>query len=474
MKKLYIIIVLAVLLLPTTTLGISTKVPANSHADFDPLVDIAVTVDIQAIRYLAIDDLQTFPKNTGNNTPNLFLKVFINDQEFTSPVWNNQKYIYNPGWNATLNVPDDVENVTITFQLWSKETQDVAYDLSPTLDDTSATVTYSIKTGHWTGDDSRGDASGYGRFNGCDDGTIYGNDRDCELWFTITQNDFDGDHIPYWYEINVLGTDPLVDDTTLDPDTDGIPTYWEYRWGYDPLTWDDFENIDPDADSINNIEEYLTSQWFSDPYRKDIFVEMDIMGDGPNGEKTYFPENSKELIMTALDKQNIIYHLDMGTMGGYEVIPFADNLGRDDLVQIYNTYFLHGNQNNWRRGVFHYGLVVYNAGITGYTYLPNAYQITSAHLQDKTKKSFLKEDIIYASGYLHELGHTLGFWQIPGHNRLSAYPWQLGWWLAHSYRSCMNYGWTYLIVDYSDGSRRAPDLNDWERIDYSAFENDWG
>jgi hypothetical protein len=38
----------------------------------------------------------------------------------------------------------------------------------------------------------------------------------------------------------------------------------------------------------------------------------------------------------------------------------------------------------------------------------------------------------------------------------------------------MNYGWTYLIVDYSDGSRRTPDLNDWDRIDYPAFENEWG
>ncbi|MCU0850292.1 MAG: hypothetical protein MUC80_03335 [Candidatus Thermoplasmatota archaeon] len=473
MKKINIIIVLAILMLPTTTLGISTRVPGNKHADFDPLVDLSVSLEIQAIRYLAIDDLQTFPKNKGNNTPSLYLTVFINNQEFTSPVWENMKYIYNPGWTATLNVPDDVENVTITLQLWSNETEAVPYDLSPDLDDTDVTITYSIKTGHWTGDDSIGDASGYGRLCGCDDGTIYGPDRDCELWFSITQNDFDNDHIPYWIEVNTLGTDPEVDDTTSDPDTDDIPTYWEYHWGYPPLTANDFENIDPDGDSINNIEEYLTSEWFSDPYRKDIFVEMDIMGEGPNGEKTYFPENSKELIMTALDKQNIIYHLDMGDMGGYEVIPFADDLSRDDLVQIYNTYFLHGNQNNWRRGVFHYGLVVYDAGITGYTYLSNAYQITSSHLEEKTKKLFLKEDIIYASGYLHELGHTLAFWQIPGHSRLSAYPWQIGWWWAHSYRSCMNYGWTYLIVDYSDGSRRTPDLNDWERIDYSAFEDDW-
>ncbi len=474
MKKLNIIILVATLLITTSTLGASSRNPNRILTDFDPLVDVSITVEIQTIRYLAIDDLQTFPKNKGNNTPNLYIIVLINGEEFISPVWNNTKYIHTPGWNATLNVPDEVENVTISMALWSDESEDIPYDLSPDLDKNDITLQYSIKTGQWTGDDVRGDASGYGRLNGCDDGTIYENDRDCELWFDITQNDYDGDHIPYWIEVNTLGTDPEIDDTTSDPDNDNIPTYWEYRWGYDPLTWNDFEDIDPDNDSINNYEEYLTSEWFSDPYRKDIYVEMDIMGDGPNGEKTYFPENSKELIMTAMDKQNIVYHLDMGEMGGYEVIPFADDLSRNDLVGFYNTYFLHGNQNNWRRGVFHYGLVVWDARITGYTFLPNAYQITSSHLEEKTKKLFLKEDIIYASCYLHELGHTLDFFPIPGHSRLSAYPWQIGWWWAHSYRSCMNYGWTYLIVDYSDGSRRTPDLNDWKRMDYSAFENDWG
>jgi hypothetical protein len=474
MKKLYIISIIATMLVSTNMLLTTSSVSKGTLEDFDPLVDISVTVDIKTIRYLAIDDLQTYPKNGGDVTPNFYVKVFINEEEFTSPVWNNTKYVYNPQWNATLNVPDDVENVSITIQLWSDETQDVPYDLSADPNGYNVTLTYSIKTGYWTGGDSRGDASGYGRLCGCDDGTIYGNNRDCELWFDITQNDYDGDHIPYWIEVNTLGTNPMVDDTTLDPDNDSIPTYWEYKWGYQPLTWDDFANIDPDNDSLNNIEEYLTSQWFSDPFRKDIFVEMDIMGDGPNGEKTYFPENSKELISTAFDKQNIIYHLDMGTMGGYEIIPFTADLTRNDLDGIYQNYFLHGDANNWRRGVFHYGLVVYNGGYAGYTYRPNSYQISSSRLEKKTNNPLLKTDIIYASCYMHELGHTLGFWQIPGHNRLSSYPWQLGWWWSHSYRSCMNYGWTYLIVDYSDGSRRIPDLNDWNRIDYTAFESDWG
>ncbi len=38
----------------------------------------------------------------------------------------------------------------------------------------------------------------------------------------------------------------------------------------------------------------------------------------------------------------------------------------------------------------------------------------------------------------------------------------------------MNYAWMYQIVDYSDGSRSSPDLDDWNRIEYSAFEDEWG
>ena len=475
MKKLYILFSIGILLISANTIANSSSSPTSTRTDFDPLVDISVTVEIKKIRFLDIDELRTFPKNKGTAIPNFYVNVIINDETFTSPVWNDMKYVTNPNWNATLNVPDDVELVTITLQLWSDETEDVPYDLSADQETYDVTMLYSITTGHWSGDDSVGDASGYGRLCGCDDGTIYENDRDSELWFDITQTDADGDHIPYWIEVETLGTDPTVDDSLMDYDNDSIPTYWEYRWGYQPLTWDDFENIDPENDSLNHIEEYLTSQWFSDPFRIDVFVEMDIMGDGPNGEKTYYPENAEDLITTAFNKQNVVFHLDRGSMGGHDILPFNADLDRSELREVYRDYFLHGDPNNWRRGVFHYGLVIYYGGYTGYTFQPNAFQISSKNLEKKlNKQPWLNRDIVYASCYMHEFGHSFGMFLIPGHNRFSQYPWQLGWWWTHSYRSCMNYGWTYLIVDYSDGSRRTPDRNDWNIIDYSYFEDDWG
>ena len=473
MKKVYAISIIGILLVSLNTVVSSSSFNNGVLADFDPLVDVSVTVDMKTIRFLSMDELKTSTKKVGTAfNPNLYVKVFINEVEFTSPVWSDSKYVYDPSWSATLNVPDDQEFVNINIQLWSDESEDVPYDISGDLDSYDVSLLYSIKTGHWTGDDSLGDVSGYGRLCGCDDGTIYENDHDCELWFDITQTDYDNDCIPYWIEVNTLGTDPTVDDSFLDPDNDTISTYWEYKWGYDPLKWDDFEIIDPDGDSINNLEEFLTSEWFSDPFRKDIFVEMDMMADGPNGEKTYFPENSKELILTTFAKQNIMFHLDTGAMGGHDIIPFDDDITRNDLENIYRDYFLHGDNNNWRRGVFHYGLVNYYEDIPGYMFRSNAFQIASEGMEKKDNMPFLEKEIIYASAYIHELGHTLDFYPIPGHNSFCKGPWQLGWWLARPYRSCMNYAWMYEIVDYSDGSRSSPDLDDWNRISYSSFEHE--
>jgi hypothetical protein len=42
-----------------------------------------------------------------------------------------------------------------------------------------------------------------------------------------------------------------------DTDVDGIPDWWEEKWGYNPLVWDDHLNLDPDEDSLNNFQEML-------------------------------------------------------------------------------------------------------------------------------------------------------------------------------------------------------------------------
>jgi len=472
--------------------------------DIDPLVDLSITVTIKAIRSLEKFDQQvaSLKKMDLLSDPDFYVIVIINGQPFTSPVWKNTKYVYDPNWSATLNVPDDQEWVEITIQLWDQNLgKDRLCDISNynmeigKENNSDANLVYNLKSGHWYVDDSvvmnwMADNSGYGRLNGCDDGSYYDKEPDAELWFDITQTDYDKDTIPYWVETSVYRTDPTVDNRGEDNDDDGVPVEWEHRWGhyltydeqndsigfawkYSDFVWDDHQNLDPDNDGLSNREEYLTTQWGSDPYRKDIFIELDQMDKSPDGFREDLPDGAKELMRTAFDRRNIVLHLDDGFMGGGETIPFQAFVNRSILVDdIYWNYFLHKNESNWRRGVFHYGVVVYQADFNGYTYLPDSFQISSHGLYvNKTKpKIQWKQDIVFGSAYMHECGHTLGFNPIGGHDTASYYPWQLSWWKWRPYISVMNYGYMYKMVDYSDGSRGKNDFNDWERLDLTYFQ----
>lgn len=44
-------------------------------------------------------------------------------------------------------------------------------------------------------------------------------------------------------------------------------------------------------------------------------------------------------------------------------------------------------------------------------------------------------------------------------------------WKYKNYKSCMNYLYTFLILDYSDGSIRRNDFDDWSNIDLGFFKN---
>ena len=48
----------------------------------------------------------------------------------------------------------------------------------------------------------------------------------------------------------------LIPPTFEDPDTDldGVPDWWETKWGYDPESWDDHLHLDPDTDGLHNIQ----------------------------------------------------------------------------------------------------------------------------------------------------------------------------------------------------------------------------
>ena len=98
------------------------------------------------------------------------------------------------------------------------------------------------------------------------------------------------------------------------------------------------------------------SDWDSDPFRKDVFVELDMMESNPDGTVICFPIESEELLYTAFDRQNVVLHLDSGCMGGTDIIPFDEETTHQELQDIYTSYFLHDDENNSRKGVFHYGV----------------------------------------------------------------------------------------------------------------------
>ena len=502
-KKLIIIIITSTLLLTTNSYASEKNTTQSiTDKDYDPNTDLKLTVTITQIR--ALDNFEKI------GDPDFYVKIYINDQEYTSPVFQNQKYLYGDPYlyQVTSNIPDYLENITVQIQLWDKQPGlDRLCDISDNLNEYGSEtydiiLIYNTKYASWVGGDFINsespyfDESGYGRLNGCDDNSIYENDRDCELYFNINQSDTDGDNIPYWTEVNIYGTDPMVNDTGRDDDQDGVPIEWEFKWGkrlrydhhtdkyyyewfYDPFTWENHSSFDPDRDGLDNVEEYKTSQWGSDPFRKDIFVELDQMEAGPNGEPaSLFPENSKELIKNAFHRRNIVYHFDDGCMGGGEMIPFIEHIESwsEGMNQVYEDYFLHGDENNWRKGVFHWGAVLYDAGFEGYNFRDGAWQI-STHCIDtnfyhKIAMLLYGKDVAYASVYMHEHGHALGLNVIYGHDTDSYYPWQINYWKYRPYKSCMNYGYTYILVDFSDGSRGKNDMDDWGTIDLTLFQKD--
>ena len=508
-KILCTLIVLAALIMPTSASISSKKYTPLSQPlmnDFDPLVDnITVTVTIKEIRALDIIDIFS--------DPDFYVKVTINDQEFTSDVWQNSKYVKNPNWVASCNVPKENEFVNITIALWDKNTQkDRLCDLSPDLGDLtnvrSAELTYSIAAGIWWGDDELGDPSGYGRLNGCDDNSIYQEDRDCVLWFDISQNDLDGDGFPYWLETEVYHTNPLVDNTGEDADGDGIPIEWEYRFGlayyqwghdegyyliYDPFTWENHTSLDDDKDGLTNFEEYQTWQWDSDPFRQDLFIEIDQMEPQPGVKEATIPLGAYELLQDSHAKYNIVYHVDDGRLGGGEFIPYKADLHDQDFETNYWYYFMHQDANNWRRGVFHWGFLGYNVTqTTPFTfgsrignlratdcfYLPAVYLNSQVKwiplISSLVRGTFNSEEqkaIVYAGVIMHETGHSLGLYNFPGidcHD--GVWPWQINYWRYGSYKSVMNYRYIYSgLTDYSDGSRGKNDHDDWATIDLTRF-----
>jgi hypothetical protein len=376
------------------------------------------------------------------------------------------------------NVEEEQETSEVTLTIVERErigllglrTRDVKKD--------SFTVTYCYRTGRWTGDNYFGHPQGYGYYLG----------DTFEIWFNLYQPDFDNDYIPYWTEVNILGTDPTVDDSKLDPDGDGIPTYWEWKWGYDPFTWDDHANLDPDIDSLSNIQEYQLEKWFANPFIENIYVEVDYMeATGIRDPAHVFYEETKQGLIERFAQHNIKAFFDDGwpntpPNGGGQELPHIERLSIKSgmILQYYNNYFP-----DERKGSFIY-CVLGHRGAFMNPAKGNVYDTIfiwtipfSIFSPIRLAEGFIGYGIFptprgvrIAQGavLLHELGHVGGLawgffegidntsyfhWLFPG----KTYSEKWG-----NYRSVMNYAVMYRpdLLDFSHGQNGPPyDQDDW-------------
>lgn len=418
------------------------------HGDVDPTVDLAIDVVILRVRTMDI---------AIGQPPTFSIVVRVGEETWESGTLQGFD-IMHPG-TARFDIPDDEETVAVTIEVMKNG---VEADISG--NGNVVEIVYDVLTGSWSGDDALGDASGYGHTGGYEDDIV--DESDCELWFDIVQNDYDGDGLTYWEETNVYATDPMHNDAERDDDNDSLPMKWEDHWGYDPFSYDAHATLDPDRDGLQNTEEYMMAEWFADPFRQDIYIENDYMAEH-NRIQPVMPEESLQMQYSAFAKHNIMLLVDDGLMGGSDEIPYED-VNWDNIGNLYETYFLHNDQNNPRKGVFHYALIIHDfrdfgRGVGGFNFRRDAFAICSAYIQ-KWRPWENGMIIGHGGSYMHELGHQLG---LP---HLRVFPWQPLYWLSWNYQSCMNYRYNFKIVDYSDGTHGFMDRDDWGSIDLQRFE----
>ena len=118
-SALMILSITGLLMVPNyASLGQSYQTQAS--IDLDPLVDLTVTFEVLKIRsFEKVDNHLNMREYIDRySDPDFYLNVWIDNELFESPIWRNTRYVYEPDWAVTVNVPDDEEWVNVTIQLW--------------------------------------------------------------------------------------------------------------------------------------------------------------------------------------------------------------------------------------------------------------------------------------------------------------------------------------------------------------------
>ncbi|DAC72570.1 MAG TPA: hypothetical protein DSN98_04595 [Thermoplasmata archaeon] len=364
------------------------QAPQTIDNRISPLENQGVVLEILRIRDRGLLDKLMKPGNSWKNKPSFYFVTNMDGLEYVSKDVTQHgrttEVLFNT-WDTMFqenkimkDAEEEQEKSTITLTIMEQVKSGLLGRKTQNIPRDSLTVTYDYRTGRWSGSDNFNDKDGYGHFLG----------ETFEIWFNVYQIDYDGDFIPYWTEVNILGTDPTVDDSKLDPDGDGIPTAWEWKWGYDPFTWDDHANLDPDMDGISNLNEYKLEKWLANPFVQNIYYEVDIMGSGGLFDPPhYFLEESKQGIIERFARNNIQVFFDDGwpdspPNGGGQMLPHIAKISQDSgmMLQFYDHYFP-----DERKGVFRY-LVIGHGGGFQHPSKNNVYDTTQiAYISAKFK-----------------------------------------------------------------------------------------
>jgi parallel beta-helix repeat protein len=261
----------------------------------------------------------------------------------------------------------------------------------------------------------------------------------------------------------------------MDTDDDGAPDWWEELFGYNPMIVDDHYHLHPDDDAITNIYECYAYDLGADPFRKDVFLEFDWMPGLTDDIDNRPPETYISQIIQRFEDHDISLHIDTGENNGEgSEIPLINNFEFDVLRDLYWEYFLENNLYNPRKYIFHYGLICNTGPGNGFAFIGwgqlNAFCISADVLQKNNL--FGDRGHLISSGSMHELGHNLGLLvdDVGGNdNTATTRPWYKEYYEYWNYKSCMNYRYTYQILDFSDGQHGENDYNDWDNLEYDFF-----
>ena len=453
-----------------------------------PYTNQGLVVEVLRIRNRGLTDIIMNVGLKWRKTPSFYWIITVDGKESNSKGKVGQDGVYNQ-WdtigeegNVVFDIEEEQKKSEVLIKIIEEEQVGLLKRKKNDVEKEIISLVYDFRTGRWNGDDYYNDDDGFGHFLG----------EKYEIWFNVYQIDYDNDNIPYWIEKNVLGTDPTIDDRKQDPDNDGIPTSWEYRWGYNPFIADDHEFLDPDIDGIENIEEYQMRNYFANPYQPDIYIETDGMEKKRIDFRHIFFKESQQMIVELFARHRINVYIDDGwpdgpINGGGEMLPYYEYI--DDVIGRQAQGFYEHNFADERKGIFRYVIIGHkHAGII----FPCNNNVMDTMLIGTGIKPVLKIKrgfsprlmrVARAKSVLHELGHSLGLmpYSFPGVDIMDPIGKRYPSMDAEEYEgymkqyySIMNYYYIFRdskLFDYSDGSNGAPyDQNDWAHLYLPSFQ----